>query len=430
MSEPILIENPMYIVDARGVRKGSSFTIIDGEVSFKERIKSGRIVDARNRVVSIGFYNCHSHIPMILLAGFYSNLGFWPWLKNIISLENKLMDKGILNDENTYYSSLIYCSLLARSGCCGIVDMYYYWWSAVNACEKIGLRIMSGPPNPNSWSSFRREISRINYNLFTPIINMHSLYGVDINIIKSVVDEIRSNIPWIKLHIHVSETRDEVYGIWSKYGKYPIQLLEEYNLIDNSLLVHLCWTTYSEIELLKHRRCFMAHCPTSNALLYTGSVAPIVELDEVGVVVTLGTDGFNPSYEVNLRRVAKDSVLQLRQQYWSAEVSAWDVYRFLAVNGAKLFGVDNVIAEGRNPDIVLMDIVREARSFVDEDNLIEFIVYSPELTPVRMVIVNGNIIYDSGFNSDVEKEITYALSKLSNVRRKVCEFMGEVENEE
>ena len=170
----------------------------------------------------------------------------------------------------------------------------------------------------------------------------------------------------------------------------------------------------------------MAHCPTSNALLYTGSVAPIAELDEVGVVVTLGTDGFNPSYEVNLRRVAKDSVLQLRQQYWSAEASAWDVYRFLAVNGAKLFGVDNVIAEGRKPDIVLLDIAREARSFVDEDNLIELIMYSPELAPVRMVIVNGNIIYDSRFNSDFEKEITYALSKLSNVRRKIREILGEM----
>jgi len=423
VSEPILIKEPSYIIDSRGIRRGRSFNLTENGITFKNLNKSGYVINAKGKIVSIGFYNCHCHVPMIFLAGIASNLGFWSWLHRIINVEAKLIEKSILNDKVTYYASLIFISLHIRNGCCGIVDMYFNWTATVQACKKLGVRILSGPVNPISWNHFKAEVNRVDYELFKPIINMHSLYGVKPEIMKDVVNEIRNHIPWIKLHIHVSETRDEVYKIWLKYRRLPIQLLDEYNLTNNALLVHLCWITYSEIELLRHRKCFIAHCPTSNALLYTGSVAPVAELDKVGVKVTLGTDGFNPSYEVNLRRVAKDSVLQLRQQYWSAEVTAWDVYRFLAVNGAKLFNVDNIIDEGTSPDIVILNVANEIKSIVNENNLMEFIIYAPELTPIDTVIVSKKVIYSKRFNIGIEKELERASVEILRARSRLLEIV-------
>ena len=98
----------------------------------------------------------------------------------------------------------------------------------------------------------------------------------------------------LPLQSHLSENPGEVEWVrelcpWSLfYG----DAYDRWGLFGGSVktvMAHCIYSTEAEIELMRQRGVFVAHCPTSNMNLSSG-IAPIRKYVELGIQVGLGTD--------------------------------------------------------------------------------------------------------------------------------------------
>ena len=83
----------------------------------------------------------------------------------------------------------------------------------------------------------------------------------------------------------------DVVIAWEKYGRRPIELLEEWGwLADDVTLAHLCDVTTDEILRLAASGITATHAPGCDLPMGWG-IAPVAALQAAGVVVGLGTSG-------------------------------------------------------------------------------------------------------------------------------------------
>ena len=130
----------------------------------------------------------------------------------------------------------------------------------------------------------------VNNDLINPVISPHAVYTCGPEFLKKSSG--LSKKYDVLIHTHCSETRDEVYNVEKKYGIRPVQQLEKYELLnENMILAHCGWITKNEITVIKKNRTKVTHCPISNMKIGTGGYAPIPEMIDENIVVSLGTDG-------------------------------------------------------------------------------------------------------------------------------------------
>ena len=95
-------------------------------------------------------------------------------------------------------------------------------------------------------------------------------------------------------HIHIAETRKERAGRFSRNRMVHavVEYLDKIGALCNRMLgAHCVWLTKSEVALLAKAGVSVSHCPVSNMKLASGGVAPLPEMFEAGIAVSLGTDG-------------------------------------------------------------------------------------------------------------------------------------------
>ncbi len=239
---------------------------------------------------------------------------------------------------------------------------------------------------------------------FEPIINVHSLYATDIEDIRELRNILSERD---HVHIHVSETREEVFQIKKKYGLFPVELLQREGLMKFLHGVHLGWVTSWELGYLREA-ISATHCPTSNMKLATGGVFPMREALDLGVNVTIGTDGAASNNSLNLFQEMKAAVMLQRHNYWSTSIRAVDVFNASTVSGYKMLGLKGgKIMPGYLADLVLIDKYQVYP--LKEERILSHLVYNPP-REVEKVIVGGNLIYEKGDFTERLRELVEKLS--------------------
>jgi cytosine/adenosine deaminase-related metal-dependent hydrolase len=195
--------------------------------------------------------------------------------------------------------------------------------------------------------------------------------------------------------MHVSETRDEVYEVKRRTGKFPVEYLGELGLVNNRLhLVHLGWITSWELGMIRENDVKVTHSPTSNMKLATAGFFPMRELMEASVTVTLGTDGPASNNSLDMFREMKVGVLLQRHGYWDTRIRAIHLLKAATVNGYRLMGIrGGSIQPGHVADIVLINTRKPHLQPLRRDNVISALVYSASGNDVDMVMINGKIAY-------------------------------------
>ncbi len=83
----------------------------------------------------------------------------------------------------------------------------------------------------------------------------------------------------------------DVAVAWEKYGRRPLDLLDEWGWLDRDVtLAHLCDVTPEEIDRIAARGASATHAPGCDVPMGWG-VAPVADLADAGVSVGLGTSG-------------------------------------------------------------------------------------------------------------------------------------------
>ena len=355
------------------------------------------VIDAKGKIAIPGLINAHTHVAMTIIRGLGEDLPLQPWLeKKIWPAEAKLKAKDV------YHGSLLGICEMLHSGITAFNDMYFIQADEVpKAAEQAGVRAivnraMLDLPFKTSPEKELKEgkgfVERWQDRpLVTPSISCHAPYTCSEELLVKAKEF--ANKKNLKFHMHVSETRKEIFDCLNKTKKYPIEYLDSIGLIDsNSILAHASWVTKREIAIVGKKKATIVNCPISNLKLATGGICPIREYHATGANVTIGTDSAASNNSLNMFESIKLAALLQKHHYWKADaLPTQAIFDFATRNGAKALGINTgSIEKGKLADIVLLDA--RMPNMNPQHDLISNIVYSAGPQNVSDVIINGKII--------------------------------------
>ena len=155
------------------------------------------------------------------------------------------------------------------------------------------------------------------------------------NLINQTASEL-ANKRDCRLHIHTSETRQEVADCHAKHGMYPIEYLDSIDYFqEGTVCAHCGWVTKKEMRILAKHEAHAVHCPVSNMKLATGGTLSYPAMLEAGVDVRLGTDGAASNNALDMRSEMKFASLIQKHEHWDSTIlNPIETYE-MAVRGSK-----------------------------------------------------------------------------------------------
>ena len=362
-----------------------------------------RVKSLPGKLLIPGLINCHCHAPMVFLRGIGSDLKLQDWLYHyIFPTEAKWTDAGI-----RAASELAILELLA-SGVTSFSDMYYRNAQTIQALCEAGMkanlcRSTQGRPElPYEQNTDCKE----GLALFD---QFHGYNGGKIRIDLCIHAEYTNTPATIEaysaacfergagMHIHLSETRHEQLECVKRYGMTPAALFEKLGTFKNrTTAAHCVWVTQEDMDILKANGVCPVHCPSSNMKIGSG-FAPVQQMLDRGINVTIGTDGAASNNNLNmLEEMHLASVIHNGYTGDPTVVKPGDVLKMATVNGAKLQGRTDTgnLELGKKADLVAIDF--------DKPHLIPaldypaMLCYAVQGSDVCMTMVDGQILYENG----------------------------------
>ncbi len=367
-----------------------------------------KVIDGRGQVLIPGLINAHTHAAMSLLRGFADDMPLKEWLEQKIwPAETKLKPKDI------YQGSKLTCQEMLQSGTTTFFDMYWQPGSTIKAVGESGLRGFIGPliidldsikigpaQIEQTYNKLKSKISKVIKLTIAP----HSIYAVS-----------KETLIWCKkfadqknllIHIHLSETKEEVDNCSKKHGCRPVEYLEKIGFLTPSNLplykgrrggviaAHGCWLNDNEIRILARRGVSIAHCPTSNLKLASG-VMPLGKLLKAGVNVCLGTDSAASNNSLDMFSEMKTAALIHKWDEKNPEAAdAQTILDLATINGAKALKIDAQVGSidiGKQADIVIVNFNQPHLQPCHSE--VSNLVYAARGGDVSMVIIGGKVLF-------------------------------------
>lgn len=395
-------------------------TIIKLEENYQG--EADKIIDATGKIILPGLINCHTHLGMSIFRATNDNLALQDWLtKKIWPIEDNM------TDEDIYYTTLLSCLEMIKTGTTTSNDMYFGVKGSLKAIEETKVRsVFSRCLMGNMDESSLKRIKEFNElvkenqekELLTFTVTPHSMYTCNKDYLiecRKVAEEL--DLP---IHMHYCENVTEVEGIKKDYQKLPAEALEEIGYLNHKLiLAHGTYISEEEQKLLAKSDTSIATNPVSNLNLGCG-IADLVSYQKNGLNVCLGTDGQGSGNNLNLfYHMSFVDQLQKARYQDPTVMGSYEVLKMATINGAKALGLETKIGsieEGKKADIVILDLNNiEAYPTVD---LITQVVHNVESNNVDTTIINGTILLENhqlclDFNEeDLKDKINQIIKRL------------------
>ncbi|MEM0139446.1 MAG: amidohydrolase family protein [Ferroplasma sp.] len=353
-------------------------------------------IDAAGMVVIPGFINTHAHVGMTGFRGLLDDMVLKEFLEKTSDLDSKRSDDGIFN------SSILGMKEMIDSGITSFVDLYYSEDIIERAARETGIRAFlawatldkqfttqNGDPVKNAENFIKAK----HYETVTPMIGVQGIYvSSDENYYR--VKEIAEKYD-VMIHTHLSETRKEVYDFVKLHNERPVEHLNAINFLSSRVIAaHCVWVTLNEMRMLSKTGTVVSWNAISNAKLASGGIAPVPEMLENNISVTLGTDSSGSNNSLNMFEEMKFSAIAINNDRWSANtVKSQQIFDMATRNaGIALKAKIGIIAEGYLADIAILDLNHFNTIPYSDGNLINNIVFSASSVNVKYVIINGKIV--------------------------------------
>jgi len=413
----ILFKNAVIILDKEKFIEKGFLGIKNGKIKYVSdkapEIKAEEIIDLTDKIISPGFFNTHTHIPMTLLRGFADDLPLMEWLQKYIwPLEAKLLSPE-------YVKAGTYAGLLEmiKSGTIGFVDMYFFEEEVAECVDEagiygllsVGILDFPTPYYKDSKEAIKKTEKLMDEYKSHERIKIcpgpHAIYTCSKETIISSTRLAKEKGE--RIHIHLSETKKEVEDSLKNFGKTPVFYLSETDIFDlNVIAAHCVYLTDEEIEFLKDKKFYISHNLTSNLKLASG-IAPLLKYKENGLFITIGTDSASSNNNLDILREMKlISLVHKGKELDPTIFSAREIFDMATRKGAIAMGFEDSgeIREGMSADIVIFDPYKENTiPFYDPYS---YIVYSAGKGSVRSVMVKGKwILKDYEFKTINEEKV-------------------------
>lgn len=365
-------------------------------------VENGKIVDIGKTdeevdgIIIPGFVDVHIHLPQFDVRGTFSGNELLPWLKNYIWLEEaKFSDLGHVEDvARRFYKDLIKH---------GTLTAMMYGTIHEKAVEKmiemmpirgrVG-KVMMDQNAPDNLSETTQESIEITRKLcekygdkhvitprFAPSCTMESMQKVaEIArkydcYVQSHLSENQDEITWVKELFPESKSYTDVY--------YQAGLLGS-----KTIMGHVIHCTDEELQLLKDTGTKIAHCPTSNVALKSGTM-PLDKIIEFDIPFALATDvGAGPKTSM------LDTMRSFLDVHSSENANPQAALYYATLAGAQLLGYEKEtgsLEKGKSADFLVLNM--KAEEGESADSIIKKLTHESDYdTIVKDVYLAGRYI--------------------------------------
>jgi 5-methylthioadenosine/S-adenosylhomocysteine deaminase len=426
-------QNHTYEPGAIAIRSDSIAAVGD-EADILNQFQAEEVVDCHGKILMPGLINAHTHVPMTLLRGLADDLRLDVWLLGyMMPVEREFVSPDFVD-----LGTRLAAAEMIRSGITTFADMYYFEDQVARATAEVGLRAICAEtilkfPTPDAHSyeeslAYARDyIQRWKrHPLIIPAVAPHAPFTCTDQILQACKDlALEFDVP---LHIHISETAQEVENMRKEQGMPVVPYIKKLNLLEAKVIAaHCVHIDEGEMRTFLHYNTGVAHNPSSNLKLASG-IAPVKRMLDVGLNVGIGTDG--PASNNDL-----DMFEELRLASFLAKGSTGDptvlpARQTLAMAtslGAKALHVGDItgsLVPGKRADLILVDIsaVHNSPRFRrDSQGAYGQIVYAAKAVDVTDVMVNGAWLMRSRVLSTINEEELLAAAR--DYARKIDVFL-------
>lgn len=420
----------ILIRNATIVTMNENRQVIEGDILIeKDRIveigktgeKADRIIDGTGKVVIPGLIQTHVHLCQTLFRGQADNLELLDWLKlRIWPLE------GSHDPESVYYSALLGCGELFKSGTTAIIDMetVNHTDAAFEALLQAGIRAISGkcmmdygedvPESLMDDTDHSIEESvdllekwhnkangRLKY-AFTP----RFVVSCSERLLVQVRDLARQY--GVRVHTHASENLGEIEVVERDRGMRNVVYLDRIGLTGpNLILVHCIWLDEHEIDMLARSETKVVHCPSSNLKLASG-IAKLPQLISRGVHVSIGTDAAPCNNNLDQFIEMRLAALIHKPGHGPTVLPAQQVFELATIGGARAMGLEKEIGSlevGKKADLAIVDLSGlHTQPLLGNVDIYSQLVYQVKSSDVVVTMVDGQIVMDNRLLTTIEED--------------------------
>ena len=381
-------------------------------------------IDCTDCAVLPGLINTHHHVANTLLRGVADDMPLEAMLEKAFAIDAKLTRRDV------QMGALLGCIEMLKSGTTSFHDLFYWEDEVARGVRESGIRgflswvvldeeftTQRGSPLKNA-EQFIRKLK--GDGLVVPSVGLQGVY-VCSEATYAGARELAERED-VGLHTHLSETRPEVYNHRKKTGLRPVEWLEKIGfLCDRLVAAHCVWVTLNEVRTLARHGVKVSHCPTSNMKLASGGVAPLPEMFDAGVTVSLGTDSPISNNGMDMFQEMKVAALLHKSSRWDASVlPAQKALDLATVDAARALRAEDRLGSievGKAADLAVLDLRRPHATPFSRDNLIRHLVYACRGSDVRTVVVGGKVVVDGGSMKTVDESVV--LDRVQEIAREL-----------
>ncbi|WP_427016874.1 8-oxoguanine deaminase [Pseudarthrobacter sp. P1] len=380
------IKNPLAAFTANGLDASGGLVVSGGRIA--EVVGAGKqplapwdeTFDAGNHVLTPGLVNTHHHFYQTLTRAWspVANAELFPWLQNLYPVWARLTPRDLELATTAALAELL------LSGCTTAADHHYLFPQGledaidiqVEVVRRLGMRATltrgsmslgqnDGGLPPQSTVQSTEAILEDSERLIgryhergegaTIQIALAPCSPFSVTREAMVASAEMAEKHDVRLHTHLAETLDEEDFCLERFGLRTVDYLDSVGwLTERTWLGHGIHFNDAEIARLGAAGTAVAHCPTSNMRLASGT-ARVLELEAAGVPVGLGVDGSASNDASNMILEARQALYLQRLRYGAAAVTCERALGWATKGSARVLGRSDLgeLAPGKQADLAM-----------------------------------------------------------------------------
>lgn len=364
-------------------------------------------IDAQGCAVIPGLVNAHTHLYQNFLKGVGAGLRLVPWCDAVLfpMVDAILQEQRAGSQRPAYLWSALGALEMIRAGttCCQNLDVSAD--GIFQAWADVGLRGVGAITLADAWipAGVMTESDRLKQSALKYVARRHNPTSrITISLGPSAPFLCSDGLlEWVRdtaeahdlgVHVHVSETAEEIENALREWGMRPLERLESLGLLNERLsAVHCVHLNRAEGELLARHGATVVHCPKSNMKLADGAM-DWPALKGAGVEVALGNDGCASNDLLDMwEEMRAAALLAAITADDPAAITPADVFHAATEGGARACRVDaGTLDPGRLADVTIVDL--GGAHLRPTHDILQTLVYCARAADVRDTIIDGQMV--------------------------------------
>ncbi|KGK88819.1 amidohydrolase family protein [Clostridium sp. HMP27] len=386
------------IIDGEGnIFSGKSIYVKDGKI---EKILDqyegglGEVIECESYFITPGLVNLHSHVPMNILKGLAEDVNIKDWFnKEIFPYESKLTPMDV------YYGALLGISEMIDNGVTSFADHYFFADKVCDAVIESGIRGDIAPTIFGLSDNFEEvledaasliEKRRNQSTRLSLRMGPHAPYTCPNEKLEKIIKRARELN--VGIHIHLSETLEQVEESLKSYGKTPFKILSETGGFDiPAIIAHGLWISEEDLNYTNDNT-YVAVCPKTYMKLGMGYGGLWNNYDRLQLCI--GTDGAASSNTLNPLEQLRLFALIGKAEGKSENFKLKSMWQMLMRGHKALDFNTGDIKVGYDADLLVWDL--NMTNTYPIYNPLTSIIYSSESKNILHSIVEGKFVKRNG----------------------------------